>query len=210
MSSPVVGAARRATHERAMTMVRNGAKKPAEGKKGTRVKRNGTNPALNKDEDLPEGFEDVFQGVVGWFYCDEKTPNTARGWLTDTFETKSKLSPTGKKRVYKMELTRPGTLITTGTIEGTKDPIIEVANVGDVIGIDEKGWLKRLANVELGREVYVKCLGKDAASDEYPMGAWRFKVGVNSSGEVKPPAGIKGNTNDSSNGIGDEPTRDTR
>ena len=57
--------------------------------------------------------------------------------------------------------------------------------------MDEKGWLKRLSTVEIGREIYVKCLGKDEPSEEYPQGAWRFKVGVSGSGEVPTPKGLR-------------------
>lgn len=140
---------------------------------------------------LPEGFEEVFGArVAGWF--DRTAGNEIVGTLLEVFETKSKFSASGKKRVYKIEVTRGSTsiLITPTGAPPEKGktkvkPLAGSAGKGDIVGLDESGWLKRLASVELGREVYVKCLGKSEPSEEYPQGTWKYVVGVSKTGEVR-------------------------
>jgi hypothetical protein len=122
----------------------------------------------------PEGFEEVFGArVAGWFF--REAGNVLQGILRESFEVKSRFTreSDGKKlkRVYKVEVTAPGCLIEKTDAEGAVE-----AQLGELVGLDESGWLKRLGAVEPGREVWISCDGKDTPSDDYPQGAWRFRV----------------------------------
>lgn len=128
----------------------------------------------------PDGFEEIFgDRVIGWWALIPG--NTVRGILRDVFSTKSKFNPDGKK-VYKVELTAGGTKVVSAE-EDAEGEVIE-ANVGDLVGIDEKGFLKSLAKA-IGQEVWVAYRGKEGPSPEYPQGRHVF-VGP----FAKPPSGV--------------------
>lgn len=131
---------------------------------------------------LPEGFEEVAGSRVdGWFV--NRAENAVQGRLLESFLTKTKFtnpdSPhPGKKRAYKIEITQGRTIIVSANKEdGSLGEEMEVGP-GAVIGMDEKGFIKRLGDVQPGRIVYVMCQGKDKPSKDFPNGAWRFVLGV--------------------------------
>ena len=143
------------------------------------IKVTGRSPARAKRTAFvfPKGFAAlVGDRVDGWFLMERG--NILCGTMEGAFDVKSKFSETGKKRVYRIRVTAGGTKATT-----SDDDEITLG-VGQLCGLDEKGWLKSLSEVENGREVYIRCEGKAAPSVEYPQGAWKFQVGV-STGEVE-------------------------
>ena len=143
---------------------------------------------------LPEGFEEVAGSRVdGWFV--NRAENTIQGRLLEVFTTKSKFSDAnsktpGRKKAYKIEITSGRTIVVAANKdnEETLGQEIEVGP-GAVVGLDEKGFLKRLSDVEIGRIVYIECQGKDKPSRDFPQGAWRFLLGVH-----KDPAGMDPDT----------------
>jgi len=130
----------------------------------------------------PGGFMEVMgERAVGFFAM--QAGNAIQGVLRDTFETKSKFARkdgSTTKRVYKIEVTADdpagrGPTLYHSSDEDKQDKLQE-AHAGDLIGVDEKGWLKSLEKVVVGQEVWVFCQGKQPPSAEYPQGAWIFKV----------------------------------
>jgi hypothetical protein len=119
-------------------------------------------------EGLPEGFEPLRAGRVEGFFIREED-NQVQGILKDSFVVKGKF---GSKTVYKILITSGETRIMT------KDDAEQDATEGMLIGLDESGWLKSLADVEKGREVFVKCMGLEEPTKEFPRGQWKFKLGV--------------------------------
>jgi len=126
------------------------------------------------DANLPAGFDPLeFGRVAGWFKLEKG--NSVQGRIVDSFTTNGKY---GERRVYKVE-------ITAGQTDCTLDDEDVTAEVGDVVGVDEKGFLKRLADVPEGAEIFVRCAGKDAPSKDFPQGAWRFDLGIQSGVKLK-------------------------
>jgi len=119
-------------------------------------------------DDLPEGFEPLTSGKVAGFFILEEG-NSIRGILRDTFVVKGKFGP---KNVHKILITAGETRIMTAD-EGETD-----AGEGVLVGVDEVGWLKSLSDVGKGRELFIKCTGKDEPTKEFPRGVWKFKLGV--------------------------------
>lgn len=118
--------------------------------------------------DLPEGFEPLTSGKVAGFFIFEED-NQVQGILRDTFTVKGKFGP---KNVHKILITSGETRIMTAD-QGEAD-----ASEGMLIGLDETGWLKSLNDVDKGREVFIKCTGKDEPTKEFPRGVWRFKLAI--------------------------------
>lgn len=134
----------------------------------TKKTRVATNGRTREESQLPEGFEPLTSGrVAGWFLLEEG--NEIRGILRDTFVVDGKF---GKKNVHKI-------LITSGTtrIMHPENGETDVGE-GEMVGIDETGWLKALSDVGKGREIYIKCTGKDAPTKDFPRGVWKFLLGV--------------------------------
>jgi hypothetical protein len=136
-------------------------------------------------EYVPEGLIEVTgERVAGWFAI--VAGNAIRGILRDSFEVKSKFTNADgnkKKRVYKIEVVSADPAKSGPTLIYPSDPEDETeakngrgARVGELVGLDEKGWLKGLSRIEIGREVWVRCDGKLPSSAEYPQGAWQFKI----------------------------------
>ena len=119
-------------------------------------------------EGLPEGFEPLRAGRVEGFFIREEG-NQVQGILKDSFEVKGKF---GAKTVYKILITAGDTRIMT------KDDGEQDATEGQLIGLDESGWLKSLGDVAKGREIFVKCIGLDKPTKEFPRGQWKFQLGA--------------------------------
>lgn len=121
-----------------------------------------------RDADIPDDMEELNAGrVAGWFVAAEG--NSFRGIIRDSFKVKGKF---GDKKVFKVLITQGETDILTAEQGET------TAGPGTLIGVDEKGWLKGLSDVAEGTEVFVKCMGKDEPTKEFPRGVWKFKLGV--------------------------------
>lgn len=143
--------------------------------------------AESPDSDLPEGFVSLMGGRVdGWFLREESPPegqprNSVRGILLESFEVKSRFPDpvTGRKRktVYKIQITKGVTRATTMG-EGDEEARVVELGEGQVVGLDESGWLRRLKDVDDGTEVFVLCKGRGPATEEAPQGAWIFAVGT--------------------------------
>lgn len=130
-----------------------------------------------------EGFAEVSSSdrVVGWFNL--QAGNAIQGILRGSFELDNRFDKNKKKKVYKIEVTSEdpaghGPTLHTSANSATAEDYPDgcPAKVGDLIGLDEKGFLQSLRSIEEGREVWIACFGKDAPSDEYPQGAWKFRV----------------------------------
>lgn len=120
------------------------------------------------DVNLPEGFQPVTGGKVdGWFVVE--AGNTLQGIIRDTFLVKGQF---GEKRVYKIEATMAGTNVMT-----QEDGEFQ-ASEGTIVGLDEKGWLRGLAAVPKGSEVYIECIGQEEVAKKGQKPAWKFAVGV--------------------------------
>lgn len=132
----------------------------------------------------PEGFTELSGGgrVAGWFTIE--AGNALRGILRGHFMVESRFKNQdgdNKKRVYRIELTSDnpagqGATLIWDPEDDSANPEPIRANIGETIGLDEKGFLQCLRQVEEGTEVWVACLGKDPPSKEYPQGAWKFSV----------------------------------
>ena len=120
---------------------------------------------------LPKGFEELkLDRVDGWFKMAKG--NTLQGVLEESFQVKSRFNEGGRKTVYKVRVTTGET-----AVEITKDEE-GICGVDDVVGIDEKGFLKGLAKVAIGSEVFIRCTGKTTPTKDMPNGSWRFDIGV--------------------------------
>lgn len=123
-----------------------------------------------KSSNLPKGFQTLgMVPVAGWYILREG--NTVQGVLEDSFIVNG--GKFGPKKIYKVKLTMSGAAAMGGENGKTEVTLDE----GDVIGIDEKGFLKALANVEKGREVYIECTGKGKAKAGQSA-PWTFELGV--------------------------------
>lgn len=143
---------------------------------------------LIDDEELGvapgEDFEELFgERVVGWFL--PAAGNVLQGVIRDTFEKDSNFRRKGeepkKQKVYKIEVTKVydnhPTVVIPSDPENDDASINGVyAEVGDLVGLDQKGFLKGLDRCVVGQEVWVACLGKMDASADYPQGAWVYRV----------------------------------
>lgn len=120
------------------------------------AKRNeqNNNDTLDDDESLPAGFvEQTRKNVDGWFALEKG--NKMQGILRGSFTAPSQFARKGKT-VYKVELTIGGQ---TKAVDGDGETV--VMDKGDLVGIDEKGWLTGLADIEEDTEVFIRYRGKD-------------------------------------------------
>jgi|SRR5579864_2359628 len=118
-----------------------------------------------KKSSIPTGFVPLTRSKLdGWFLMEEG--NTVQGILKEAFVmAKGRFGP---KTVYKVEITKGITKVI-----GENGP--EDCAEGQTIGVDHKGWLGALKDVENGREVFIHCLGKDGEGEK---SAWKFEIGV--------------------------------
>ncbi len=121
---------------------------------------------------LPDGFVPLQQSrVAGFFICEEG--NAVQGFIRDTFQTPNRFKPSEPKTVFKIEVSTPGTRIIDGE-NGERE-----AEIGELIGLDEKGYLRKLRDVEKGREIAAICTGQEAKPAKKGQSpAWIFEIGV--------------------------------
>jgi len=133
--------------------------------KDTKTKTKSKEP--DRDPDMPEGFAPLGRTRVnGWFV--REAGNAIQGIIRDSFVVKSKKPRFPDKKVYVIELTGGATQIMNG------DGNVETIDEGTV-GLDETGYLKKLAQLEPQAEVFIKCMGKEEDTQQAP---WVFKIGV--------------------------------
>jgi hypothetical protein len=120
------------------------------------------------DPDMPEGFTPLgMTPVVGWFVRAEG--NKIQGTIQDSFTVKGSGKFKKDRKVYKIEITEG-----TTTVVNAEGEQVEVEE--GLVGVDETGYLKKLGDLEKGREVFLKCKGKQDPDDrESP---WIFAIGV--------------------------------
>jgi hypothetical protein len=143
---------------------------------------------LIEEEDLgieaPEEFEELYgERVVGWFL--PAAGNILQGVIKDSFQKESNFHRRGeepkKQTVFKIQVTavnekRP-TIVIPSDPENDDESVNGVyAQVDDLVGLDQKGFLSSLSKCVVGQEVWIACLGKLPPSAEYPQGAWKYKV----------------------------------
>jgi len=120
-----------------------------------------------KKSNMPAGFEPLRSRLGGFYIVREG--NAVQGFLRGSFVTTGDFGP---KKTYRVELSDDGTSVMD---EGKE----RVALKGELIGVDQKGFLKSLENVEAGREVFIQCTGQEAkAKKKGQSPAWLFDVGV--------------------------------
>jgi hypothetical protein len=132
----------------------------------------------------PDEFQDVFgERVAGWWAL--VPGNVIQGILRDSFEVPSRFAreSDGKKKekVYKIEVTAAGCLMhpaasddnSSGDDDGDEAPTVK-AQIGDLVGVDEKGFLKSLARISAGQEVWIGYRGKEPKSIDFPQGRHVF------------------------------------
>lgn len=124
--------------------------------------------AKNDKVSLPAGFKPLQSRLDGWFVVEEG--NEVTGKMVDSFIVKGEFGP---KRVYKVEVTDGDTAVIDA--DGEKITV----GAGAVVGVDEKGFLKALANVEQGKRVFIRCKGQeDKPRKKGQSPAWMFDLGV--------------------------------
>lgn len=121
--------------------------------------------AKKKEAQLPTKFVPIQSEMAGFFKLEQG--NKVIGIIRDRIETKS--GKFGPKAFYKLEITDGMCLVLN------KKEEVE-AGEGETIGIDEKGWLKSLKNVDVGTEVYIECLGIGTA-EKGQNAPWKFLTG---------------------------------
>jgi len=128
-----------------------------------------TKKKKSNEPDLPEGFEPVSSKMDGFFIVEDG--NSIQGIIRDAFMVRSQFHKDGK-RVYKIEITN-GTTRVMHSENGEQD-----ATEGDVVGVDEKGYLKKLGDMPKGTEVYLRVLGREETAKKGQQPAWKFQVAV--------------------------------
>lgn len=110
--------------------------------------------AAKKVSPLPKGFVPARQALAGFFAFE--AGNSITGILRGSFPVKGKF---GEKRVYRIE-------IVEGSTQIGQDG--EVAERGDVVGLDETGYTRALSDLEQGSGVYVRYEGKSGEGQQDP------------------------------------------
>jgi hypothetical protein len=121
-----------------------------------------------RDPDMPDGFEPLgMTRVDGWFV--RKAGNALQGTIQDSFVTKGAGKFKKDRKVYKIQITGGETEVMNA------DGELVTIDAG-LVGIDETGYLKKLGDLEKGREVFVKCKGKEEPDEK--ESPWIFAIGV--------------------------------
>lgn len=117
-----------------------------------------------KQQPMPDGYKELSSSLAGFFV--RQAGNSFEGVLRGSFTTKGKF---GDRRVYRIEVADGEPIVVS-----KDNPEPSEAAIGEIIGVDETGYLKRLNDLEDGTEVFLRCVGK-GASEKDP---WIFQVGV--------------------------------
>lgn len=124
-----------------------------------------------KASPLPEGFAPLdFERLAGYFA--RKQGNAIQGVYVGSFTPKSN-GKFGPKKTYRIKVTTAGTAITSRDEKGKT--VEAVANIGDIVGLDETGYTKKLNTVGEGQEVFLLCEGKKGPGQQDP---WVFQIAV--------------------------------
>ncbi len=123
---------------------------------------------------LPNGYEPLQLSRSAGFFLPE-AGNRAEGILTDIMEQDDPFNKGRTRFAYRVQLTEDGTKIVDATTKKER-----LAETGELIGIDEKGYLRVLRTMEKGRQICVVCLGQQdkAAAKKGRSPAWLFEVGA--------------------------------
>jgi len=123
---------------------------------------------------LPEGFEPATLARSAGFYIPRKG-NDLIGILKDVIETDDPFKKGQKRFYFKIEVTEGGQT----AINDAETKSERIADQGEVIGVDEKGFLRVIRDMAKGQPVAIMCNGqqdkKDAKKGRNP--AWMFEVG---------------------------------
>ncbi len=109
----------------------------------------------NKQSMIPSGFTPLgLSKVDGWYVPEEG--NFVQGILEGSFHVETKL---GTKKVFRVKLTKGGTKAMIADADNASGTL----GVGDVCGVDQRGFLKPLDDVEEGKEIFLVCTGRGTA-----------------------------------------------
>ncbi len=133
----------------------------------TKTTKKTTAPKSN----LPAGFTALRSQMAGFYVCEEG--NAVQGVIKGSFIVAAR-NGFPAKRVYRVTLTAGETKIMAKDIGET------VAGEGEMIGVDEKGYLKMLNDIPEGTEIAFVCVGKEPAARVKAgrQPAWMFDVGT--------------------------------
>ena len=115
---------------------------------------------------VPFGFKKMERKNVDGFFTLE-SGNSVRGTLDGSFIVKSTKRGWPDKKVHRVVIVEnhPCKVIDS---EGEEKTITE-----GTVGLDEKGYLKKLSDLTDGQEIFVECEGKKGPNKEDP---WVFSV----------------------------------
>lgn len=109
---------------------------------------------------LPKGWKEARTTLAGWF---ARVPgNTVIGIKRGVFQVDDNYNRGKKRNVYRIEVL-DGESPFIGEVDSG-----EVANTGDVIGLDETGWTKKVGDYEDGQVLRIVYVGKDGDGDKDP------------------------------------------
>lgn len=128
----------------------------------------------------PKGFKAVSSSLDGFFIVEEG--NAIQGVLLGSFNVASKFNKEGKT-VYKVRVTNEDPTGKGPTRVMQKDTGETDAETGFVVGVDEKGYLRKLADMDEGTEVLIVCTGKEETAKKGRQPAWTFEVYEREGGE---------------------------
>jgi len=122
---------------------------------------------------LPDGYVPIRAARSAGFLIFAKG-NNFEGILRDKFQVDNTFKKGEKKTVFKVELTVAGTRIVDAETREER-----VADEGEIIGIDETGYLRALHDIEPGAQIVGVCKGqqdpKEVKKGRKP--AWIFELG---------------------------------
>jgi hypothetical protein len=107
--------------------------------------------ASKPKKSLPKGYKELTQRLDGFF---ERTEGNSIEALTrGDFAVNGKF---GRKRVFRLEVVEGETQVGDG----------EMVGLGAIVGLDETGYTKKLADLEPGSRVFVRYDGKDGEGQQ--------------------------------------------
>lgn len=113
---------------------------------------------------LPAGFKPLKQNLDGFMALEKG--NAIIGILRGSFEIDGRFGP---KKVYRVEVTEGETQVGENG---------ELLGKGAMVGVDEKGYLKSLSDLEVGSPVYIRYDGLSDKKSPKGNAPHLFSVGV--------------------------------